>query len=102
MGKGGSFSGDRPPTKLVSGLYSQGKDTDDDGNRIDGICKYCKEWGAELKDGACRDRECRDERTRKRVESGQALRYQTDVLGSNGKVGTYFECAGKKTFVEKK
>lgn len=101
MGKGGSFSGLKPPTKLISRLYNQGKSVDDDGNRIDGICKYCNEWDAELVDGGCRDKDCKLERLTKKVESGEAIRFQTDVIGSNGKVGTLFEKDGKKFFVEK-
>lgn len=97
MGAGGSFGGLKPPTKLISGLYNQGSDYDlETGKRIDGICKYCEQWDAELVDGACRDRECKDARLSKLVESGQAVRIKTDVLDKNGKRATFVERGGKK------
>ena len=103
MGSGGSgFSGLKPPTKLISGLYSQGADVDENGDRIDGICKHCEQWDAELVDGGCRDKDCKLERLAKKVSTGDAVRFQTDVIGKNGKVGTMFEKGGQKFFVEKK
>ena len=102
MGKSGSFGGLKPPTKLISGLYNQGRDVDEDGNRIDGICKYCEEWDAELVDGGCRDADCKRNRLQKKIDSGEAVRMDTDVIGPGGKVGTYIERGGKKTFVVKK
>ena len=101
MGSGG-YNVLKPSTKLISGLYNQGKETDDEGNRIDGICKHCNEWDAELVDGGCRDKDCKMERLSKKVKTGEAIRFETDVIGSNGKVGTYVEKGGKKFFVEKK
>lgn len=93
---------DGPSSRVTSNLYSRGTDVDEDGNRIDGICKYCNEWDAELKNGACRDRECKDARLSKMVEKGEALRFTTDVINEQGKVGTAFERENKKFFVEKK
>ena len=95
------MSKEGPSTRVTSNLYSRGNDCDSDGNRIDGICKYCKEQDAELKDGGCRDRECKDARLRKKVEAGEALRFRTDVVNDDGKVGTYLEHGDSKTFVEK-
>ena len=102
MGKGGSFGGTKPPSKLISGLYGQGQQVDDEGNRIDGICKYCEEWDAELVDGGCRDKDCKMERLSKKVASGKAVRFKTDVMNKDGKVGTHFDQGGKKFFIEKK
>lgn len=72
------------------------------GKELSGICKNCNEWSAELKNGACKDRECIQTQLNNKVEAGEAIRLQTDVIGNNGKVGTFFEQGKKKFFVEKK
>lgn len=97
----GGFKGLRPPTKLISGLYNQAKDTDDDGNRIDGICEHCKQWDAELVNGFCRDRECRQSRLDEKVKAGTAIRISNDVFVSGG-VGTAIERGGRKYAVRRK
>ena len=102
MGKGGSFNGNKPPTKLISKLYSNGSDYDENGNRIDGICKHCNEWAAELVDGACKDADCKRARLQKKIEDGTAVKFDTDMIGKDGKVGTYIERGKEKVFVEKK
>lgn len=99
MGMSGNFNGLKPPTKLISGLYHQGKDTDDDGNRIDGICANCEQWDAELVNGYCRDDECKQDRLNKRVEAGEAISISTDVIGKDGKVGTAIKRGNKGYFV---
>jgi len=102
MGAGGSFKGLKPPTKLISGLYHQGSDYDlKTGERIDGICKHCEQWDAELVDGGCRDRECKEERLRKMVENGQAMRLTTGVLSKDGKQVTIAEHSGKRFLYER-
>jgi len=95
-----AFSGIRPPTKLISGLYSQGKDTDENGNRIDGICAHCDQWDAELVGGYCRDDECKQARLNKKVDEGTAVRISTDVFGNKG-VGTTIERGKKRYFVKR-
>lgn len=102
MGMSGKFDGLRPPQKFISGLYHQGSDYDEAGNRIDGICFHCKEWDAELVDGFCRDEECKDSRLAKKVEEGDAIRISTDVINPKGRVGTAIERGKTGYFIRRK
>lgn len=97
----GKFNGMKPPAKLISGLYSTGSDYDKDGNRIDGICKHCNQWDAELKDGYCRDRDCRTSRMNAKVEAGEAIRVYSDVVNEDGKVGVSIQRGGTKQFIDR-
>lgn len=102
MGMSGKFDGLRPPQKFISGLYHQGSDYDLAGNRIDGICFNCQQWDAELADGFCRDESCIDDRLNKKVVKGDAIRFSTDVVNPNGKVGTAIERGDTGYFVRRK
>jgi hypothetical protein len=93
---------DGPQNRLISGLYNQGKETDDAGVRIDGICSNCEQWDAELVNGFCRDDECKLSRQEKKVKDGSAFKYSTDVLGKDGMPGTSIERGSKKYFVKRK
>jgi len=90
-----------PPTKLISGLYSQGCEYDlETGERIDGICMHCDQWDAELIKGACRHDECKQARLDKKVAAGTAVKYTSDVLNKEGRIGTTIE-RGKKKFLQR-
>lgn len=99
---GAGFKGLKPPSKLISGLYHQGSDYDlETGKRIDGICKYCNQWDAELVNGGCRDDECKNERMKKMVNDGQAMRVTTGFINKKGKQVTVVEHSGKKFLYER-
>ena len=102
MGMGGSFSGDKPPTKLISSLYNSGSDYDlETGERIDGICKHCEQWDAELIDGGCRDRECKDARMQKMVDDGTAVSITTELPNAKGGASTVIKRGGKRFVYER-
>ena len=101
MGMSGKFSGLKPPTKLISGLYSTGSDYDEKGNRIDGICQHCNQWDAELKDGHCRDDSCKASRMDAKVASGEAIRVYSDVLNKEGKVGISIQRGETVEFIDR-
>lgn len=52
-------------------------------NDLDGICKFCKEWSAELdKSGFCKEELCRKQRQEINIKIGRAVKYY-DGLGGN-------------------
>ena len=91
-----------PPGFKRASWVDKGEVNPETNESLSGICKNCNEWSAELKNSACIDEECIRAQLDKKVEAGEAVRFQTDVLGSDGKVGTLFEQGAKKFFVEKK
>lgn len=97
----GKFNGLSPPKKLISSLYGNAKDTDEYGNKIDGMCGSCNEWDAELIDGNCRDDICKEVRLNKKVSDGKAIKYLTDIIASGGS-GTVIERGTKRYFVKRK
>ncbi len=96
----GSFNG---PAGFKSATWAgKGSEVDEKtGERIDGICKFCHQWDAELKDGYCRDQECRDKRVSDMVKRGEAVRFHTDVVDENGKAGTRIEKGDQVHFFER-
>lgn len=98
MGRSGSFSGLKPPGFKAAFWATAGGETDQEtGQRIDGICAGCQQWDAELKDGFCRDEECRAKRQTVAIADGRAIMI---VDGLPGGMKILHSKAGKQTIKE--
>ena len=67
------------------------------GERIDGICVSCHQWDAELKDGFCRDDDCRNKRHLLAIADGRAIKL---IDGLPGGVKVLHSKAGKQIIKE--
>jgi len=96
----GSFNG---PAGFKEATWAgRGSEIDEKtGKRIDGICLSCNQWAAELKDGYCKDQECKDRRVDGMVKRGEAIKFHTDVIGENGKAGVRIERGDQVQFFER-
>ena len=75
MGMSGGFNGLGPPGFKTAAWAGSGAEIDrETGERIDGICRGCKQWDAELKDGFCRDDSCKAARENVAVSEGRAIK----------------------------
>jgi hypothetical protein len=68
---------------------------------VSGICQHCNKWDAELINGGCRDRECKDKRIDRMICAGKAMKVNTDLIGKSGKPITVIEHSGKRFLYER-
>jgi len=94
MGMSGRFNGISPPGfKEAFWANSGGEINRDTGERIDGICKSCEQWDAELVEGFCRDEDCKDKRHLLAISEGRAIKV---IEGLPGGVRIFHTKDGKQ------